>query len=112
MIIDVRISPIYLRSTEPEGSIKIGSPSSSFSAICLLLVAVGSAATIGGNPSSAIAGIDVFLGVILLYIAGRSLTKGVGTPLVRSFDPDAMTVAVAASTTGRAEEGAGGNRRE
>jgi hypothetical protein len=68
-----------------------------FSAICLLLVAVGSAATIGGNPSSAIAGIDVFLGVILLYIAGRSLTKGVGTPLVRSFDPDAMSVAGAVS---------------
>jgi hypothetical protein len=64
-----------------------------FSAICLLLVAVGSAATIGGNPSSAIVGIDVFLGVILLNIAGRSLTRGVGTPLVRSFNPDAMSVA-------------------
>ena len=68
-----------------------------FSAICLSLVAVGSAATIGGNPSSAIAGIDVFLGVILLYIAGRSLTWGVGTPLVRSFNPDAMSVAGAVS---------------
>jgi hypothetical protein len=68
-----------------------------FSAICLLLVAVGSAATIGGNPSSAIAGNDVFLGVILLYIVGRSLTKGVGTPLVRSFDPGAMSVAAAVS---------------
>jgi Sap, sulfolipid-1-addressing protein len=68
-----------------------------FSAICLLLVAVGSAGTIGGNPSSAIAGIDVFLGIIQLYIAGRSLTKGVGTPLVRSFDPDAMSVAGAVS---------------
>jgi uncharacterized membrane protein len=59
-----------------------------FSAICLLLVAVGSAATIGGKPSSVTAGIDVVLGVILLYIAGRSLTKGAGTPLVRSFDPE------------------------
>ena len=68
-----------------------------FSAICLLLVAVGSAATIGGTPSSAIAGIDVLLGIILLYIAGRSLTRGVGTPLVRSFDPDVMSVAGAVS---------------
>ncbi|MFZ0926185.1 MAG: hypothetical protein WCE82_02770 [Halobacteriota archaeon] len=68
-----------------------------FWAICLLLVAVGSAATIGGKPSSVTAGIDVVLGVILLYIAGRSLTKGVGTPLVRSFDPDAMSVAAVVS---------------
>jgi hypothetical protein len=63
-----------------------------FSAICLLLVGVGSAATIGGKPSSVTAGIDVVLGVILLYVAGRSLIKGMSTPLARSFDPDAMSV--------------------
>jgi len=68
-----------------------------FSAICLLLVAVGSAATIGGKPSSVTAGIDVVLGVILLYVAGRSLTKGVDTPLLRSFDPDTMSVAAVVS---------------
>jgi len=67
-----------------------------FSAICLLLVVVGSAATIGGKPSSVTAGIDVVLGVILLYIAGRSLTRGASTP-VRSFDPDAMGVAAVLS---------------
>jgi len=68
-----------------------------FSAICLLLVAVGSAATIGGKPSSVTAGIDVVLGIILLYIAGRSLTRAASTPLVRSFDPDAMGVAAVLS---------------
>jgi hypothetical protein len=68
-----------------------------FSAICLLFVAVGSGATTGGKPSSVTAGIDVVLGVILLYIGGRSLTKGTGTPLVRSFDPDAMGVTAVAS---------------
>jgi len=68
-----------------------------FSAICLLLVAFGSAATIGGKPSPATVGFDVVLGVLLLYIAGRSLTKGVTTPLLRSFDPDAMSVAAAVS---------------
>lgn len=62
-----------------------------FSAICLLLVAVGSAATIGGKPSSVTAGIDVVLGAILLYVTGRSLIKGMNTPLARSFDPDAMS---------------------
>ncbi len=68
-----------------------------FSAICLVLVALGSAATIGGKPSPATAGIDIVLGVILLYVAGRSLTNRVSTPLLRSFDPDAMNVAAVVS---------------
>ncbi|MGA3360242.1 MAG: GAP family protein [Halobacteriota archaeon] len=68
-----------------------------FSAICLVLVAIGSAATIGGNPSPATVGFDVVLGVILLYVAGRSLTKEVSTPLLRSFNPDAMSAVAAAS---------------
>jgi hypothetical protein len=68
-----------------------------FSAICLVLVAVGSAAIIGGKPSPAIVGVDVVLGVILLYVAGRSLTKGVSTALLRSFDPDAMSAAAVVS---------------
>jgi len=71
-----------------------------FSAICLLLVAVGSTATIGGKPSSVTAGIDVVLGVILLYVAGRSLSKGMGTLLVRSFDPDAMSFVAVVSMGG------------
>jgi hypothetical protein len=68
-----------------------------FSAICLVLVAIGSAATIGVKPSPATAGFDVVLGIILLYVAGRSLTKGVNTPLLRSFDPDAMSIAAVVS---------------
>jgi hypothetical protein len=68
-----------------------------FSAICLVLVAVGSAATIGGKLSLVTVGIDVVLGIILLYVAGRSLTKGASTPLLRSFDPDAMSVAAVVS---------------
>jgi hypothetical protein len=65
-----------------------------FSALCLLLVAIGSAATTGGKPSAVTAGIDLFLGVALLYTAGRSLTKERAT---WSFDPDSMSAVAVVS---------------
>jgi len=65
-----------------------------FLAICLLLVVIGSAATSGGKPSAATAGLDFVLGVILLYAASRSLTK---KGAIRSFDPESMSAAAVVS---------------
>ena len=65
-----------------------------FSAICLLLLAIGSAATTGGKPSVATVSIDIILGAILLYAAGRSLTQKSAS---RSLDPDAMSTAAVVS---------------
>jgi hypothetical protein len=65
-----------------------------FSAVCLLLVAIGSAATSGGKPSAVTVGIDLVFGVVLLYVAGRSLTRRSAS---RSFDPDALGLAAVVS---------------
>jgi threonine/homoserine/homoserine lactone efflux protein len=60
-----------------------------FSAVCLLLVAIGSAATNGGKPSAVTVGIDIVIGLVLLYVAARSLTRQSAS---RSFDPDSMSL--------------------
>jgi hypothetical protein len=60
-----------------------------FSAVCFLLVAIGSAATSGGTPSAVTVGIDVVFGLVLLFAAGRSLMKGSAS---RSFDSNAMNL--------------------
>ena len=65
-----------------------------FSAVCFLLLAIGSAATSGGKPSVVTVGIDVVFGLVLLFEAGRSLTKGSTS---RSFDPDAMNLTAVVS---------------
>ncbi|HYA32879.1 MAG TPA: GAP family protein [Candidatus Bathyarchaeia archaeon] len=65
-----------------------------FSSVCLLLLAIGSAATSGGTPSRLTAGIDIIAGIILLYAAGRSLRRGTAS---KSLNPEAMSVAAVVS---------------
>jgi cytochrome c biogenesis protein CcdA len=58
-----------------------------FAVICLIFLVIGSATTSGGQPSLTTIGIDIILGILLLYASARSLVKKSES---KTFDPSTM----------------------